>query len=338
MNLSKSGLGFSWGFKGFRIGRDSRGRIVRTLSIPGTGLYNRQTLSSGNPQGQSSGMGCGGCIGTLFTVFVVLAIVGNMVGSGNTSGLIVCLVVGIGIYVAWRFLRQSAGDSAVDHVLPNYETSEQQHGGNYLPKPNVDAVTAIPGQLDQATTIPVDERSHGPIIDPQFTCATGLVTIDILKEKTKELIELLEPLLKVELRKTRQSSMARDLVEQDIRAIIVRVGFTNGSVSPYAAHLYLEIFKYLHPRTHTGWTVDSTLSFFQLIIEKNRETYLGVLKKPYTLEVAERLDLVHGTGITKPTRDIFLIIAFFAAASDGKVSEAKAAEIGQMRAIFEATQ
>jgi hypothetical protein len=48
--------------------------------------------------------------------------------------------------------------------------------------------------------------------------------------------------------------------------------------------------------------------------------------------------LVHGTGITKPTRDIFLIIAFFAAASDGKVSEAKAAEIGQMRAIFEATQ
>ncbi len=214
---------------------------------------------------------------------------------------------------------------------------EQLHEGDHVLMPNANAATATPGLVDEIATAPAEQLGQHPIIEPQFTCATGLVTIDILKEKTKELIELLEPLLKVELRKTQQSSMARDLVEQDIRAIIARGGFTNGSVSPYAAHLYLEIFKYLHPRIYAGWTVDSTLSFFQQIIEKNRETYLGVLKKPYTLEVAERLDVAHGTGITKPTRDIFLIIAFFAASADGKVSEAKAAEIGRMKAIFEAT-
>lgn len=46
VNASKSGLGFSWGFRGFRIGRDAKGRTVRTLSVPGTGLYNRQVIST----------------------------------------------------------------------------------------------------------------------------------------------------------------------------------------------------------------------------------------------------------------------------------------------------
>jgi|GEM_PF-2322932 len=46
LNASKSGLGFSWGFRGFRIGRDAKGRTVRSLSIPGTGLYNRQVIST----------------------------------------------------------------------------------------------------------------------------------------------------------------------------------------------------------------------------------------------------------------------------------------------------
>jgi hypothetical protein len=46
LNASKSGLGFSWGFRGFRIGRDAKGRTVRTLSIPGTGVFNRQVIST----------------------------------------------------------------------------------------------------------------------------------------------------------------------------------------------------------------------------------------------------------------------------------------------------
>jgi len=46
LNASKSGLGFSWGFRGFRIGRDAKGRTVRTVSIPGTGVFNRQVIST----------------------------------------------------------------------------------------------------------------------------------------------------------------------------------------------------------------------------------------------------------------------------------------------------
>ena len=46
LNASKSGLGFSWGFRGFLIGRDANGRTVRTVSIPGTGVFNRQVIST----------------------------------------------------------------------------------------------------------------------------------------------------------------------------------------------------------------------------------------------------------------------------------------------------
>jgi hypothetical protein len=41
INLSKSGIGLSAGIKGLRVGRDAKGRTYSSVSIPGTGLYNR---------------------------------------------------------------------------------------------------------------------------------------------------------------------------------------------------------------------------------------------------------------------------------------------------------
>ena len=38
INLSKSGIGYSWGTKGYRVSRTVRGTIRRTYSIPGTGI------------------------------------------------------------------------------------------------------------------------------------------------------------------------------------------------------------------------------------------------------------------------------------------------------------
>ena len=189
--------------------------------------------------------------------------------------------------------------------------------------PIADPATVTPGLADPIATARADQQGQRPITDPQFTLATGLVTIEILKEKTKELVELLEPLLKVELRQLRQSSNARILLEQDIRAIIIRLGSSNGSVSEYAAHLYLELFKALHPKTFAGWKVHDALDVLQNILEKSGDTYTGSPKKPFSLEAVERMDVAHGTGITKPTRDLLLIIAVFAASADGKVSDEK---------------
>lgn len=44
MNLSKSGIGFSAGTKGFRVTKTAKGRTRTTASIPGTGIsYVKET-------------------------------------------------------------------------------------------------------------------------------------------------------------------------------------------------------------------------------------------------------------------------------------------------------
>ena len=44
LNLSKSGVGYSIGTKGFRVGKDAAGRKYRSMSIPYTGIYQRDYL------------------------------------------------------------------------------------------------------------------------------------------------------------------------------------------------------------------------------------------------------------------------------------------------------
>jgi hypothetical protein len=41
INLSKSGVGYSVGTRGFRVGQDARGRRYQAVSIPKTGIYRR---------------------------------------------------------------------------------------------------------------------------------------------------------------------------------------------------------------------------------------------------------------------------------------------------------
>jgi hypothetical protein len=245
-------------------------------------------------------------------------LLGKLVDTLGTGGVVLFAVVAAGGYAGWRYLRRSgSGDGAV-------------------PEPIRDGAAAVEAEEIQPAAPTLEGRSRSPLVDPQFTCSTGLVTIGILTDEVKELVDLLEPLLKVELRKTRQSGMARDLVEQDIRAVIIRTGFTDGAISEYAAHLYLEIFKRLHPKTYAHWTVDVALEFLQRILEKDRDAYTGTPTKPCTLVLTERLDAANGTGATKPTRDVLLITAAFAASVGGRLSEVKAAEIVRLTAIFEA--
>jgi hypothetical protein len=44
INLSRSGVGMSWGIRGFRITHSATGRRYMTLSLPGTGLSWQKTL------------------------------------------------------------------------------------------------------------------------------------------------------------------------------------------------------------------------------------------------------------------------------------------------------
>jgi hypothetical protein len=59
LNFSKSGVGYSVGVRGFRVGKDAKGRFYTATSIPGTGLYNR-TYSGNGTAGADATSGSGG--------------------------------------------------------------------------------------------------------------------------------------------------------------------------------------------------------------------------------------------------------------------------------------
>ena len=50
VNLSKSGIGYSVGTRGFRVGKDARGRKYRSISIPHTGISRRDYYQAGKTQ------------------------------------------------------------------------------------------------------------------------------------------------------------------------------------------------------------------------------------------------------------------------------------------------
>ena len=55
INLSKSGVGYSWGVRGYRITKKAGGGTRRTASIPGTGISNVQETGSGKHKNNTSG-------------------------------------------------------------------------------------------------------------------------------------------------------------------------------------------------------------------------------------------------------------------------------------------
>lgn len=63
VNLSKSGIGVSAGVPGFRVSLSPKGKVKRTVSIPGTGLYQTRTIGDikGAKAAQTSQRHCPVC-------------------------------------------------------------------------------------------------------------------------------------------------------------------------------------------------------------------------------------------------------------------------------------
>ena len=91
----------------------------RTLSIPGTGFYNRQYLGDGKTQKPSFGISCGGCVGASFGALIGLAILEKVIESGNAGSIVLFFAVALGGYVVWKLVRTSTRPSSAPH--PNYE-------------------------------------------------------------------------------------------------------------------------------------------------------------------------------------------------------------------------
>ena len=59
LNFSKSGVGVSVGVPGVRVGVDPKGKIRRTLGVPGTGVYDIKEI--GNLKPKKPGRFCHKC-------------------------------------------------------------------------------------------------------------------------------------------------------------------------------------------------------------------------------------------------------------------------------------
>ena len=77
LNLSKSGVGFSAGRRGFHVGIDSRKRPYLSAGIPGTGLSWREYPGHPRPAGVSDRGGCGLLLILLVILIAIAAVVGH---------------------------------------------------------------------------------------------------------------------------------------------------------------------------------------------------------------------------------------------------------------------
>jgi hypothetical protein len=92
LNFSKSGIGYSAGVRGFRVGQDAKGRTYTAASIPGTGIYNRQysgvskpiAQSAASPTSASPQSGTGNGL-KLFIAFMFGGVVFSLIGAMMSS-------------------------------------------------------------------------------------------------------------------------------------------------------------------------------------------------------------------------------------------------------------
>jgi hypothetical protein len=75
LNVSKSGVGFSAGPRGFHVGVDSRRRPYVSAGIPGTGLSWREYPDQQRPEGVKDRGGCG----LLILLAVILWIIASVI-------------------------------------------------------------------------------------------------------------------------------------------------------------------------------------------------------------------------------------------------------------------
>lgn len=108
VNVSQRGVGYSWGVRGARFGRDASGRRYKSYSIPGTGLYSRS--SSRKEQRYQDG-------GGLFWKCVGLGFLLGLMQESPGLGCLLILAIPLAVLgIALSLLQQLLG-AALGPVL-----------------------------------------------------------------------------------------------------------------------------------------------------------------------------------------------------------------------------
>ena len=158
LNLSKSGVGTSIGVRGFRVGKDARGRSYTAASIPGTGLYSRTYSSQdraegasaapapGAAAGQNSGVGFAVWMlilafmaGGLVTLILSAVLITPPAASPVTSRAVVSTPVAPPPATPAKRRRAHGSMQASNPGDPHRSTSPASHTPQIPPRPTSDA-------------------------------------------------------------------------------------------------------------------------------------------------------------------------------------------------------
>ena len=157
-NLSKSGIGYSIGGKGFRVTKRSGGGLKTTVGIPGTGIsystgtHKRKTTSNSSKKAKSASSSNKAVEGAAPSA--------NSVGcsSGCLLSVIACIAVGTALF-NWKWFLVLALIVAIS-FLATKAVKQGSDIGNGLPPEIYASTEAAEPSVSDAPTAPFPEKSE----------------------------------------------------------------------------------------------------------------------------------------------------------------------------------
>ena len=299
LNLSKSGLGYSWGFKGFRLGRDVRGRMLRAISIPGTGIYSRQYLQVSPSLSKHSDTPHP----TLFFVaflFLIIVFAISPVSAAVLGGLAALL------WIASRCLnRPSESTNPVAEQPQATYTAPESHVAS-------PSFAMSPKSASDSRAIP-----SGPL---ESVAGARICDIEALAQEVRAVYNLLRNPLKAELRKFRSSGAYDDIFSAELTDLSCRFAALDGTVSAPAAFVFLSIMRGLHPRAYAGLHESYGITFIQQYLQGHPEATTQTIQKPFLLTMTENSDRESGASNGPKLASLMNSVAEQIALSDGPLS------------------
>jgi len=299
INLSKSGVGYSWGFRGFRVGKSSKGRVMRTISLPGTGIYSRTTLrGAGSNRAQPS------------------------TAKSNSLALVLLLFVLVFLSFAYPLLWVLVGVL----VLLLIKTANGKTGG--VPSPDLGAPSTdfdldiLPRSVNpEPQAIEVHQSSNDSTVsDSNLEQLIEAHNAQNVAERVRSWVGEVTPFLKQEMRSIRMATAASSIIEADITSVILHYGINGNVVSDPAAELYLEIFRGLNPRSYAHLTVATVKAIMLGVNESGVHDYRAALKRPTTYNYLQKSSISGANQLAAETIGLFISIAKAAGGSTSDIT------------------
>jgi len=307
LNFSKSGVGYSWGFKGFRVGKDAKGRQFRTVSIPGTGLYSREYLppsQQSNAASEANGIGILSLLAGLVSFLVLLALFQNVI-----VGLVGAFVVALAIAI---FLNpsQTTPDSSTHSLtgaVPDHQASSSPHP---LVPPNASPIAiSVSAGCDRAA-------------------------VEKLATDAKALYDESKVALKPELRRIQGVGNFDAMFLVAFGAACYRLSFLEGQAKATSATAYLECMKRLHPKNFGFSSLESAVSNLAV-----HGPYLRQRPNPsdawrLLLELMVKTDATMHTNLAPRMQRFLFMCAYLSAIGDGPLTQMERDELNKIAKEF----